>query len=140
MTLPTFAQERRIDVVNALNELSEAADAAIAQGAGGVSKEYVDAQITGVEAHLGAFETEAVTKAEGANAIEAAVAQGDGGATLSVKLNYGTGLAVQNGKLVATGGGAGGEVTRLDVIDIVKQALQSATVDASGNLSFTLPD
>lgn len=69
MALPTFECDRRIDIVDALNELSTAADAAIEAGCG-------------------------------------------------------------------TGGG----VARADVIDIVKQALQSAVLTESGTLQFTLPD
>lgn len=70
MALPTFEYDRRIDIVDALNELSTAADAAIEAG----------------------------------------------------------------------GGGTGGGVARADVIDIVKQALQSAVLTESGTLQFTLPD
>lgn len=109
MALPTFEYDRRIDIVDALNELSTAADAAIEAGG--------------------------VTQAEGANAIQATIA----GSKLTVSLKYGTGLAVQNGTLVATGG-TGGGVARADVIDIVKQALQSAVLTDSGTLQFTLPD
>lgn len=69
MALPTFEYDRRIDIVDALNELSTAADAAI-------------------EAR----------------------------------------------------GGTGGGAARADVIDIVKQALQSAVLTDSGTLQFTLPD
>lgn len=83
MALPTFEHDRRIDIVDALNELSTAADAAIE-----------------------AFETEAVTQAEGANAIQATIAPTESaGSKLTVSLKYGAGLAVQNGTLVATGGG-----------------------------------
>lgn len=115
MALPTFEYDRRIDIVDALNELSTAADAAIEAGG--------------------------VTQAEGANAIQATIAPAEsGGSKLTVSLNYGTGLAVQNGTLVATGGGTGGGVARADVIDIVKQALQSAVLTDSGTLQFTLPD
>lgn len=110
MALPTFEYDRRIDIVDALNELSTAADAAIEAGG--------------------------VTQAEGANAIQATIA----GSKLTVSLKYGTGLAVQNGTLVATGGGTGGGVARADVIDIVKQALQSAVLTENGTLQFTLPD
>lgn len=73
MALPTFEYDRRIDIVDALNELSTAADAAIEAGGG-------------------------------------------------------------------TGGGTGGGVARSDVIDIVKQALQSAVLTDNGTLQFTLPD
>lgn len=65
MALPTFEHDRRIDIVDALNELSTAADAAIE---------------------------------------------------------------------------AGGGAARADVIDIVKQALQSAVLTESGTLQLTLPD
>mgnify|MGYP000115508281 CR=1 FL=1 len=188
MALPTFEYDRRIDIVDALNELSTAADAAIEAGGGSSSyvlpvaadavlggvkgqrveekdgngrivqvtpdgtafidaadalnpgvvrskegnsfadtdaniavnahgymkcdapKAYVDAQVAGVEAHLEAFEAEAVTQAEGANAIQATIAPTESaGSKLTVSLKYGTGLAVQNGTLVATGGG---EVTQ----------------------------
>lgn len=118
MALPTFEYDRRIDIVDALNELSTAADAEIE-----------------------AFEAEAVTQAEGANAIQATIAPTESaGSKLTVSLKYGTGLAVQNGTLVATGGGTAGGVARADVIDIVKQALQSAVLTESGTLQFTLPD
>lgn len=111
MALPTFEYDRRIDIVDALNELSTAVEA------------------------------EAVTQAEGANAIQATIAPTESaGSKLTVSLKYGTGLAVQNGTLVATGGGTGGGVARADVIDIVKQALQSAVLTESGTLQFTLPD
>ena len=176
MALPTFEQQRRIDLVDAVNELSSSTQAAFddlevelpiasadvvggikvgenltitedgtlnaqAGGAGDVTKEYVDAQVAGVEAHLETFEQEAVTKATGENAISATVAQSEGGATLTVSLKYGAGLAVQNGALVATGGGTGGgDVARADVIDIVKQALQSAVLTDNGTLTFTLPE
>ena len=115
MALPTFEYDRRIDIVDALNELSTAADAAI--------------------------EAEAVTQAEGANAIQATIAPTESaGSKLTVSLKYGAGLAVQNGTLVATGGGTGGGVARADVIDIVKQALQSSVLTDNGTLQFTLPD
>lgn len=211
MALPTFEYDRRIDIVDALNELSTAADAAIEAGGGSSSyvlpvaadsvlggvkgqrvednggngrivqvtpdgtafidaadalnpgvvrskegnsfgdadgymkcdapKSYVDAQVAGVEAHLEALEAEAVTQAEGANAIQATIAPTESaGSKLTVSLKYGAGLAVQNGTLVATGGGTGGGVARADVIDIVKQALQSAVLTDSGTLQFTLPD
>lgn len=85
MALPTFEYDRRIDIVDALNELSTAADAAIE--AGGGSSSYV----------------------------------------LPVAAD-------------AVLGGTGGGVARADVIDIVKQALQSAVLTDSGTLQFTLPD
>lgn len=219
MALPTFEYDRRIDIVDALNELSTAADAAIEAGGGSssyvlpvaadavlggvkgqrveendgngrivqvtpdgtafidaadalnpgvvrskegnsfadtdanisvnahgymkcdASKAYVDAQVAGVEAHLEAFEAEAVTQAEGANAIQATITPTESaGSKLTVSLKYGSGLAVQNGTLVATGGGTAGGVARADVIDIVKQALQSAVLADNGTLQFTLPD
>lgn len=219
MALPTFEYDRRIDIVDALNELSTAADAAIKAGGGSssyvlpvaadsvlggvkgqrveendgngrivqvtpdgtafidaadalnpgvvrskegnafadtdaniavnahgymkcdASKAYVDAQVAGVEEHLEALEAEAVTQAEGSNAIQATIAPTESaGSKLTVSLKYGAGLAVQNGTLVATGGGTGGGVARADVIDIVKQALQSAVLTDNGTLQFTLPD
>lgn len=215
MALPTFEYDRRIDIVDAVNELSGATDAALGNvvvelpvagdatlgGIKGqrvaskdgngriiqitadgtafidaadalnpgvvrsiegnsfadseaniavnehgymkskVDEAYVAAQIAGVEAHLEAFEAEAVTQAAGENAISTSIAptRGDG-AKLTVTLKYGTGLAVQNGTLVATGGGTGGGVSRADVIDVVKQALQSAVLTSSGTLQFTLPE
>lgn len=82
MALPTFDYGRRIDIVDALNELSTAADAAIE--AGGGSSSYV--------------------------------------------------------LPVAADSVLGGGVARADVIDIVKQALQSAVLTDNGTLQFTLPD
>ena len=81
MALPTFEYDRRIDIVDALNELSTAADAAIE--AGGGSSSYV--------------------------------------------------LPVAADAVL-------GGVARAEVIDIVKQALQSAVLTESGTLQFTLPD
>lgn len=172
MALPTFEQQRRIDLVDAVNQLSESTQAAfddlevempiasadvvggvkvgenltiaedgtLSAQAGGVSTDYVDEKVQGVEAHLEAFEKEAVTKAAGENAVNASITQGEDGATLTVTLKYGTGLAVQEGVLVATGSGTSTGVVRADVIDIVKQALQSAVLTEQGTLQFTLPD
>jgi hypothetical protein len=168
MALPKFAQERRIDLVTAVNELSGAVDEALAGGGGGggsytlpvagdstlggvkgqrvaekdgngrilnvtpdgtafidaadalnpgvvrskegnafadtdanvavnahgymkcdAGKAYVDAQVAGVEAHLEAFEAEAVTQAEGTAPLTLAVSPVAGsGSKLTASLSY----------------------------------------------------
>lgn len=115
MALPTFEYDRRIDIVDALNELSTAADAAIE--AGGGSSSYV--LPVAADSVLGGIKGQRVEEKDGNGRIV---------------------QVTPDGTLVATGGGTGGGVARADVIDIVKQALQSAVITDNGTLQFTLPD
>ena len=56
-------------------------------------KAYVDAQVSGVEAHLEAFEAEAVTQAEGTSPVTLALSPADGtGNKVTASLKVGNGL------------------------------------------------
>lgn len=59
--IPKFGYPRRIDIVDAVNELGGAVEAALAEGKCDAPKAYVDAQVAGVEARLEAFEADAKT-------------------------------------------------------------------------------
>lgn len=132
MALPTFEYDRRIDVIDALNELSVAADAAI-EGGGG-SSQYV--LPVAADAVLGGVKGQRVEEKDGNGRIVQVTPDGTAFIDAADALNPG----VVRSKEGNSFGGTGGGVARADVIDIVKQALQSAVLTDNGTLQFTLPD